>query len=376
MGGRASLVFVDDWSGTMAKAAVFTFQYLFRYRDLVAETLKEHRKIIDAKGACWWGWWKRPTENDRIEIWKSLQKNASQTKPVRVGLFDSGTGLVHLADVIDIVLPKADGQDGQHPRVLDGEEALIPAYYRASPFSMAWMKLKKIESKPEPLINEYSFAEAPNLPNYPKLALERFKDKVIAQPDELRGMDTTIWVVRKKKPSDNPQSILLTLPGVPHPISSVPIAAKGKSILHLTDLHFALGAHRKQHLWKLEGEKGAKATMAEAITNATKDEGIGLVVVTGDLTFLGSKSEFGEASKSLFRMLGILNLGPEHFIIVPGNHDVVWRANGPYTDGAEVKAASDKATQNYREFYSGFFRHEPNQHLSMGRKFVFPSGVV
>jgi hypothetical protein len=118
--------------------------------------------------------------------------------------------------------------------------------------------LSKIESKPEPLIDEYSFAEAPNLPNYPKPALERFKDKVITQPDELRGMDTTIWVVRRKKPSDDPQSILLTLPGVPHPISSVPIATKGKSILHLTDLHFAVGDHRKQHIWKLESEKGAK----------------------------------------------------------------------------------------------------------------------
>src|SRR5262245_54220784 len=120
----------------MAKTAATTFQHLFRYRDLVAETLKEHRKIIETKGACWWGWWRRPTENDRIEIWKSLQTNSSKEKPVRVGLFDSGTGRVHLADVIEVVLPRQDGQDGPHPRVPDGEEELIPAYYRASPFSM------------------------------------------------------------------------------------------------------------------------------------------------------------------------------------------------------------------------------------------------
>ena len=31
--------------------------YLFRYRDLVADTLLEHRAVLDSQEFCWWGWW-------------------------------------------------------------------------------------------------------------------------------------------------------------------------------------------------------------------------------------------------------------------------------------------------------------------------------
>ena len=71
----------------------------------MAETILEHKAVIADKGCCWWGWWKRPLENARIDAWRQLQDAASLDKPAVVGLFDSGTGSVYRAEVIGVILP-------------------------------------------------------------------------------------------------------------------------------------------------------------------------------------------------------------------------------------------------------------------------------
>jgi len=71
--------------------------YLFRFRDLIASTIAEHRKMIDKHHACWWGWWKRPTEDARLDIWVPLEKEATKERPLRIGLFDSGNVIVYAA---------------------------------------------------------------------------------------------------------------------------------------------------------------------------------------------------------------------------------------------------------------------------------------
>jgi hypothetical protein len=45
-----------------------SIRFLFRFRDLVAPTIALHREIIAARGSCWWGWWKRPSEDHRLDV--------------------------------------------------------------------------------------------------------------------------------------------------------------------------------------------------------------------------------------------------------------------------------------------------------------------
>jgi hypothetical protein len=59
-----------------AATAGDSIELLFRFRNLVAETISEHRAVIADKGCCWWGWWKRPLENARIDAWRQLQNAA------------------------------------------------------------------------------------------------------------------------------------------------------------------------------------------------------------------------------------------------------------------------------------------------------------
>src|SRR5690348_17225050 len=98
-------------------------QYLFRFRDLVAPTVEEHKKIISQQRSCWWGWWKRPSEDNRLEVWQALAESASSKAPVPVGLFHSGEGKVYRAWVTEVIKPRDGLQPSQEPLPVPSHEA-------------------------------------------------------------------------------------------------------------------------------------------------------------------------------------------------------------------------------------------------------------
>jgi 3',5'-cyclic AMP phosphodiesterase CpdA len=353
-------------------------EFLFRFRDLVAPTISEHRKIIQERGWCWWGWWKRPSEDTRVDVWNDLASRTAGGEEVAVGLFDSGSGAVFKAAVIGIKSGGAAGSTTENIiRVPDNEAAYVPSYYRESPFSRAWMKIKSIDAEPINFLGQYSFAEPPKLPNYDKATLLRFADKIIVDADELRGMDTTIWRIRPARSGDVAEKILLSVRALSDAISAEVVRCKSDTILHLTDLHFAVGKHRGQHVWRQESETGeTRSTMVEAIKSALKDRTIGLVIISGDFTFLGDSREFDEARMAITRLLGILDLSTDHLVIVPGNHDIQWTTDAEYNDNAEVRQASADAKKNYKKFYEQLLRHDASRFLSMGRRFALPCGLT
>ncbi|MEK6303656.1 MAG: metallophosphoesterase [Acidobacteriota bacterium] len=359
---------------TTGSSAPADIRYLFRFRDLIAKTIQEHQQIIDKYQASWWGWWKRPTEGSRPDVWEPLEAETLTGREVTIGLFDSGDGSVHQARVSRVIKPQPDTGLPPLPK---GEETLVPEYYRKSPFSRAWMKIVKIDPQPFPFFGRYSFGPLPPLPYYSQSVLNRLRDKVIISPDELRGMDTTIWEVRPKASGDHETEILLSTRSLSTPVSFDSVDAQSNTILHITDPHFTIGKHRSQHVWRLESEVSqGKATLAEAIKDALNETKVGLIIVTGDLTFTGETVEFDEARTSLIRLLGLLDLDLDRLVVVPGNHDIRWTQQKPYNENASVLEAPDEARKNYRKFYFDLYRHDPNPTLSMGRRFQLPCGVA
>ncbi len=349
--------------------------FLFRFRDLVAPTLQEHQQIIASQGSCWWGWWKRPSESNRIEVWEALRAEIEARRPVAVGLFDSGSGRVHTASIEQVILPDDNAPDGR-VAVPETEQQLVPSYYRESPFSRAWMRISHIEMNTD-FFDHYSFSEAPPLPNYEATSLRMLIGKVVRDADELRGMYTTIWAVRPRQAADLAERVLLSIRAVPEPVSADVVSCQSNLVLHLTDLHFATGAHRQKHVWKLEDESEVRGrTLVEAITSALPGKPIGLVLVTGDFSFVGSNEEFNAALASMRRLLGTFNLGPDHLVIVPGNHDIRWTNSTDYNPAAEVTATPVEAKEGYAAFYKNLYRHEANDHLSMGRRFLLSNGIA
>jgi len=349
-------------------------RFVFRFRDLIAETLKEHQEIIRQYGKCWWGWWKRPSEDARTDVWLRLQNETQQGNQLTVGLFDSGSGNVFAAKVDAVEIPK---ESATPPVLAVPERKLVPAYYRNSPFSRGWMRLTEINPAPLSFFDNYSFDEVPPLHGYAPDVLARLRGKVIKSAAELRGMDTTIWIVRKRQANDLDQEIILSTGNIGSPISRQATELKSDLILHLSDPHFVSPTkNRNQHVWRLEGESGETATLADAIKRAIGDQPVGLVIVTGDLTFTGSEEEFHSAATSLNKLSGLLDLDSDRFIIIPGNHDIQWTKDDQYNESSPVTEAPDLAKQNYRSFYNQFFRHTAHPMLAMGRRFVLPSGVV
>lgn len=347
---------------------------LFRFRDLIADTLTEHRKVIQEHGACWWGWWKRPHEDPHRELWAGLKKMISSGESVTVGLFHSGTGEVYLAQVQGVIGP---GPSDERVHVPEGEEDLVPDYYRNSPFSRAWLRMTDISQDPVSFFGRYSLAAVPQLPNYSEAVLKSLQNKVILDAEELKGMDTTIWEVRLKAPGDSTKPLLLTVRSIGKPISREPVEAQSNVVVHISDPHFAVGKHRDIHVWRLESEQeSGRATLAESIANALDGRRIGLVVVTGDFTFTGAKEEYEEAEIFLRRLAGIWSLDMDRFVIVPGNHDIQWTKNEKYDESSVVNIAPAEAQEQYRIFYKRVFGHDLTALLAMGRRFVLPCGLT
>lgn len=349
-----------------------SIKFLFRFRDLVAKTIDSHQEVINEKGNCWWGWWKRPSEDNRSEVWDEL-KAASQENPIAVGLFDSGNGWAYKALVTEIIPP------GEHAELVATPEDRdrVPSYYRESPFSRAWMRLTKIE-RIHDFIDHYSFANAPALPNYRREVLNQFVGKKIVDASELRSMDTTIWEIRPAQPGDRSDEILLSTKALTEAVSSDVVQCQADCILHITDLHFAVGEGRRdQHVWTLESETTTTPpTLSGRLSGAIGERKIGAVIASGDFTFIGSQEEFDEARTALIKLLGLLDLSPDHLIVVPGNHDIQWTTDETYTPDKPIAAASEEARRNYERFYEQLFQHPPSSHLGMGRRWLLPSGVL
>jgi hypothetical protein len=352
--------------------------FLFRFRDLVADTLEEHRQIIRAHHSCWWGWWKRPTEDARLKVWGRLEQQIASGSPARIGLFDSGSGLVFTALVSEVV-PPIDARTPPVVSVPEGETHLIPEYYRRSPYSRAWMRLTRISERPIEFFGHYSLDEAPPLPFYNEEILSRFRGKVIQSSNELRGMDTTIWEVRERKPGDREEQIVLSTGAISSALSRETIDLQCDTILHFTDPHYAVGDFRHEHIWRLEGEAhGEGQSLAEAIEDALNKKQVGLVVITGDFTFTGAAEEFKEAARSIRKLFGILDIDQNRLVIIPGNHDITWtkKKNERYKEDAKVTEAPEAAKANYAAFYRELYGHEPDQTLAMCRRFMLPCGLA
>lgn len=347
-------------------------RFLFRYRDLVAKTIESHQAVIAEHGACWWGWWKRPSEDNRAKIWSELRV-ATDANPIAVALFDSGEGQVFRALVTRIIQPSEHGELVQLPTDKD----LVPSYYRESPFSRAWMRLSQIEPFKD-FFGHYSFNTAPELPNYNPSLLRRFVGKRIVDASELRGMDTTIWEIRPSLSSDQTDKIVLSTQALAAAVTGDVVRLKSNTLLHITDLHFSLGEKRRdQHIWRLESEVDETAnTLSSALHASIGNRQIGGVIVSGDLTVLGSTDEFNEARNSLSKLLGLLDLAPDHLIVIPGNHDIQWGTDETYSAESVVTAVPAAAKKNYEAFYEQLFQHPPSKHLAMGRRWLFPSGLT
>lgn len=250
---------------------------ILRFRDLIADTVLEHRSVVARAGHVWWGWWRKPNEPSRLGELEELRARVKDAS-LQVGLFDKSRQAFFVATLDACVF------DERGAFIPTPSPDTTPEYYRKQTLP-AWFRMTHIQD----------------------VRREAFVDHFGAVPVE----DHTFY----------PVVIVSDAPRVeaPNVVTDV-MPLRGSTILHLTDIHF--GADFGFPPVRSPGLLPLLDILAADI-RAVADEDIGLVVVSGDLTSRGNASHLFNNAKPFLDELGaVFRLDPEYIVIVPGNHDI------------------------------------------------------
>jgi len=250
---------------------------VLRFRDATEDrTVESHKRILTESPAhyVWWGWWKKDSEPDQHAALEEIRSRAREAG-IPIGLFDRSTRSFFVANACDCVFSN-EPINSPDPRY-------TPSYY-SSENVPAWFKLTYIDE-----VEEKSFIEI-----FSMIPL---------------GEGTFFPVVRGKNQQVN---------GPPS------IDIQSSTVLHISDIHF--GAD--YGFPPTEGP--GKVPLLEVIKRDFRDEKIGLVIVSGDITSRADANvSQDEGLRFLKNISDQLGVPKECFVIVPGNHDIALKKFRP-----------------------------------------------
>lgn len=347
---------------------------ILRFRDLstsVGETVRLHQSKIDKHKYTWWGWWSKAGETVPIETFRTLMSVIDSKGYLDIFLFDTGTGTLYPAKIEDI------RWDPRFQEIASPCWAATPDYYEGRRFK-AWYKLTEIAAgtREETRLNHLSYVEVGEAFEIKRSVFESFDGKRVCSFEELRHQERTIWFVRPFRPGDKVHEILLYDTGKVTP-SNFPeniIESRSARLLWLSDLHFS----EEHHSFPLEEEIQSGSKLAEAIRKDLAAQGIqeiGGIIITGDLTWGASESEFALVRSFLGDISSWSTLTPNKIVLCPGNHDIAFSAE-PWEKGKIVPEVTAESKANFERFYSDLFSVAPNQYLASGRRFLLSGAFV
>jgi predicted MPP superfamily phosphohydrolase len=341
------------------------FEYLLlRFRDLPHGdqkifTIKKHNDIAaKGEGRVIWGWWKKPPELTP-DPGLSIFKQELRPGEPRVIFIDSSFSppykLYHapLYEVFyepgGIKLPCPD-------------KSICPEYYHSETLP-AWFKIGRIEEGLPPGFNSLSeFVWSHRNRTEPKSSATALSEKAINQAvtdTEFLDSNVSLWLITPTRDiglRDRGDLVRAQSDAVWH--------APGRYAVHLSDLHFG-----DQHEFRNQLSTGpalARESLLEALLGDIAllrlTKSIALVLVTGDLTWKGDPHEFSNAANFFEVLCRHLGLHRSQVVIVPGNHDIEWRAGSEGVD--------PNAELNYRNFIAGFYGIPPGDSMMRMHQFI------
>jgi len=158
-------------------------------------------------------------------------------------------------------------------------------------------------------------------------------------------------------------------------------------LLHISDLHLAASLAQGQEL--------LVSAMLRDVATLSRGSPIDVVVFTGDLAATGKAEEFAAARSVLLGpLLEVLNLPPDRFVLVPGNHDLDrdkideflepglgQMANTETVDRLVNAPQFGQATarlDTWRDFYDDFYgkAHDASRPLGNVHRFTINGTVI
>jgi predicted phosphodiesterase len=328
---------------------------ILRFRDLLADTIDEHRAVIAASGSTWWGWWRKNSEPAFFEELESLRARV----PIDIGLYDSGTQQVFIAKCTDISVSIRE-------RVSSPDRSKTPEYYRSANL-LTWFELTQIGNA-IPLAEvstKFGVIETAG----ETIAFTTANTSTFAEASTREGSAQNQWDALSPFIQNLSMRVAVTPRDefsngtITTSIGRDEIHVHGELILCISDLHFG-----PSHGFPLRTEPGQPSSLTDRMRDfqallESQGKTVGVVVVGGDLTSKGQG--FAQAGKFLEEVASTFSLRPSDFIIVPGNHDISLDEYDAQTYGHE---------DAYRQFLRAFTLTDSKE-LDGVRSFRTPSGA-
>lgn len=308
-------------------------------------TIREHCKVIESKGYCWWAWWRSTAPADQIPYHIEALSQLTASGPVEIGFFNSSLQRAYVAQVEEV--RTENGNSFMSP-----EPDHTPSYYRDQEYP-AWLKLTGIQRTDNRKIGRSESIPLEDANQINKLK-ERFR--------EFTAYDLGIhWL---KAPEDFQVLKLVEM--------------DKRYMLHLSDLHF--GSHHQWHCKSHPTRSGI--TLLEGIEHSllkiqVDPKEIGPIVVSGDLIDRGpDHGDFSEAIDFLNNLFELTGNDSKSLVVIPGNHDVRRYRGGeiPKTDDTPMTDRQKNAEKEYREFLKTIFFEDPG--ISLIREFKLPDNYI
>ena len=354
-------------------AAEFS-KIILRFRDLSTPagttTVGEHNKIIAQKGYVWWGWWHKAGETVPEEAFREILAEISRNGGYEVYLFDTGKYKLYRARIIDI------HWDNKLRLVATPEREAIPDYYGDAHY-LAWFKLDLIDDAvlPETELHKWSYVRVNEFFETKKSIFEAFYAKQLTSFKELRNQDRTIWFVRPKRSGDSVHEIHVydLSKTAPSNFPEQIVQLHTPNLLWVSDPHFSEGHH------DFAGKSGlSRMNLSEAIRRdlaGLKIEGVGGLLLSGDLTWQAIRSEFELARQFIDDVKSWANLTPSQVLVCPGNHDLAF-SHEPWIKGTPATETGESSALEYKRFYEELYEVKPTTYFACGRRFLAPDGAL
>lgn len=337
---------------------------LLRFRDLTQGicTIDVHNQIAEEKGSAYWGWWKKEKEPFPDPILGELSHEVGKVNDIDIFFVNSDSKQFYKAKLYSIVYTP-----GKSVTTLKEEDkSMCPEYYRDKELP-AWFQIGTI--------TEVNQSELMNYVLSRKNRTSKLYDSI---PDEAIGNcvvdvnilshPVSIWFMCRREDFGSLEGRCI------YNIATVRYPVKDDSpyILHLSDLHFGDNHAYKNPL--SVSSPTSKELMIDALVGDLADlgqeyvHGIGLVIISGDISWSANPHEFSNAIEFIGKLKHELGVGSEHIIVVPGNHDIEWiKDNGNIDTNAEL---------NYINFYKNIYNSVPLESMIRINKYRIEGKTV
>lgn len=358
---------------------------ILRFRDLSTnqgDTIRLHKERIEAHGSTWWGWWRKAHEKVPETVFQYFvdQLNAGEDT-IEVFLFDSGSSQIYPARLTGIAWHKNEDDDEEIVEIESPEPARSPDYYEGRTL-LAWFQFTDIgdPTKDPNTVQIWTYLQVNELFTTNRSTFQRFYGKQIHSFNELKIQERTIWFVRLFSPEtdetgevDYDTLVLRLDKRQPDNFPKIVVDHPSPRLLWLSDVHFS----QDHHAFPLHPGEPDRKNLSEAIRNDLESIGIqdvGGILITGDLTWRATPEEFELFATFLDDILSWSTLKEAHVVFCPGNHDIRF-TDRPWEKGTVVNVADAEAQQAYRDFHRNFFNTEPDEYLSLGRRYLLANSV-